>query len=88
MNLYLLQYILVPIGLQNVFDFVNNYDPKIFFSLQLDASNRKNVKLLPISIQFYTVQAGVQNYLIHFCVNSNESSEGMFNMVECCLKKI
>lgn len=55
--------------------------------VQLDTSNRKNIKLFPISVQIFTVE-GLQNFILHFCKNSDEGADGMFNMLNNSLKEL
>lgn len=78
--------VLAPKALRIVLDILNTHTPKMFFSIQLDASNRKNVKFFPISVQFFSIECGLQNYLLQFSENSDETAEGMFNMVDACFK--
>lgn len=84
----IVQNVLGEKALQRVLDLLNSHTPKLFFCIQLDASNKNNIKLFPISVQFFTVQGGLQNFIIHFCENSDESSDGMFNMINDTLEKL
>lgn len=84
----IVQNVLAPIALQKVIELLKYHVPKLFFSVQLDASNRKNVKLFPISVQFFTMECGLQNFLLQFCENSDESADGMFNMLNNSLKEL
>lgn len=82
----IVQNVLARKALNIVIEILKKHSPQLFFAIQLDASNRKNIKLFPISIQIFTFKDGLKNYLLHFCENSNETADGMFAMVDSCLK--
>ncbi|CAG9768290.1 unnamed protein product [Ceutorhynchus assimilis] len=84
----IVQNVLPPMVLEKPIELLRHHFPKLFFSVQLDASNRKNVKLFPISVQMFTVEGGLQNFMLHFCENSDESADWMFNMVNNSLKEL
>lgn len=76
-----------PHALQNVLKILKEHD-KLFYAVQIDASNRKNVKLFPICLQFFSQTDGLQNYIIDFVENSDETAEGMFTTIEASLTKL
>ncbi|KAI8432623.1 hypothetical protein MSG28_013609 [Choristoneura fumiferana] len=47
-----------------------------------DASNKKNIKLFPLVVQYFTAKNGIENKLIDFYENSNESADGMFQAIQ------
>lgn len=62
-------------------------DKSDFFALQIDASNRKNVKLFPLVIQYFDTKAGIQQKLLDFYENPDESADGMFTAVKDSLTR-
>lgn len=72
--------VLGPYALQNVIEDLNKEN--LFFCLQTDASNKKNIKLFPLVVQYFTVKNGVENKLLDFYENSNESADGMFQAIQ------
>lgn len=82
----LLLEVLGSLALQEVLNDLE--DPDLFYCLQIDASNRKNVKLFPLVVQYFTVKEGVNNYLLDFNENADESADGMFKAVSDSLSKI
>ncbi|GBP91144.1 hypothetical protein EVAR_24096_1 [Eumeta japonica] len=58
-------------------------DENMYFCLQTDASNKKkNIKLFPLVVQYFTVEKGIQNKLLDFYENANESADGMFAAIK------
>ncbi|CAH2088722.1 unnamed protein product [Euphydryas editha] len=76
--------VLGPHALQTVLDELNQ---GVFYCIQSDASNRKNIKLFPLVAQYFTVENGIQNKLIDFYENHDESADGMFNAIKNSLTK-
>lgn len=76
--------VLGPFAIEQVITALQN--DNIYFSLQIDASNRKNKKLFPVVVQYFTRENGIQTKLIDFYENSDESADGMFKAVEESLK--
>lgn len=72
--------VLGPYALQSVIDDLNTEN--VFYCLQTDASNKKNIKLFPLVVQYFTAKTGIQNKLLDFYENSNESADGMFNAIQ------
>lgn len=72
--------VLGPYAIQNVIDDLNN--DSMFYCLQTDASNKKNIKLFPLVVQYFTAKNGIQNKLLDFYENSNESADGMFHAIQ------
>lgn len=72
--------VLGPHALESV---VNDLkDENMYFCLQTDASNKKNIKLFPLVVQYFTVEKGIQNKLLDFYENANESADGMFAAIK------
>jgi len=69
-------------ALQIVLNDLKHHDPPLFFCLQIDASNRKNMKMFPLSVQYFNKEYGLRTYLVDFFENADESADGMFE----CLK--
>ena len=76
--------VLAPYIIENLIE--NLIANNIFFGVQTDASNRKNRKFFPICIQFFNKQTGIQNKIIDFIENSNETALSMSDMVKTTLK--
>jgi hypothetical protein len=49
----------------------------IFFGIQTDASNFKNKKYFPTTVQYYNPKMGIINNIIDFKENSDETAWGM-----------
>jgi len=55
--------VLGPAYLHKIIDYLNNEN--VFdFSIQTDASNKKNVKLFHLSIQYFSIKYDIENKLI------------------------
>lgn len=72
--------VLGPYALQSVIDDLNIEN--VFYCLQTDSSNKKNIKLLPLVVQYFTAKKDIQNKLLDFYENSNESADGMFHAIQ------
>ena len=46
--------------------------------LQIDASNDKNMKMFPVSVQYFNKEFRSVNCIIDFLENADESADGMF----------
>jgi hypothetical protein len=57
------------------------------FSLASDASNKRNNKLFPIAIEYFDINKGVQNKIIDFYEDSDESSTAIVNQLTSCVNK-
>ncbi|KAL4721610.1 hypothetical protein ACJJTC_011663 [Scirpophaga incertulas] len=77
--------VLGPYSLQNVIEVINT--DNLYYCLQTDASNKKNIKLFPLVIQYFTVKNGIENKLLDFYENSNESADGMFESIQNSLEQ-
>ena len=71
--------VLGPYAIQSIIDILNNEN--LFYCLQTDASNKKNIKLFPLVVQYFTITNGIQNKLLDFYENSDESADGMFKAI-------
>jgi hypothetical protein len=54
----------------------------IFFGIQIDASNVKNRKFFPITVQYFDTAKGILNKIINFIENPDETATGMFKSIE------
>jgi hypothetical protein len=54
----------------------------IFFCIQIDASNVKNRKFFPITVQYFDTAKGILNKIINFIENPDETATGMFKSIE------
>ena len=52
--------ILCPLSIENHLMIINNKK----FSIATDASNKGNVKLFPISIQYFDIKTGINNFIL------------------------
>lgn len=77
--------VLGPYSLQKVIDAINT--DNLFYCLQTDASNKKNIKLFPLVIQYITAKNCIESKLIDFYANSNESVDGMFEAIQKSLEQ-
>ena len=48
------------------------------FSISSDASNKGNVKLFPIGVQYFDTNEGIVNFVLDFYEDSNETSDAIF----------
>lgn len=71
--------VLGPYYVETVINDLNNH---LFLCLQTDASNKKNIKLFPLVVQYFSINEGIQNRLIDIYENSNESADGMFEAIK------
>ncbi|KAG6438962.1 hypothetical protein O3G_MSEX000365 [Manduca sexta] len=71
--------VLGPYSVENV---INDLNDNVFFCLQTDASNKKNIKLFPLVVQYFSINEGIQNKLLDFYENSNESADGMLEAIK------
>lgn len=76
--------VLGPHSLQSVIDQLNK--DNVFYCLQTDASNKKNIKLFPLVVQYFTPKNGIQQKLIDFYENPDESANGMFSAIKNSLE--
>lgn len=72
--------VLGPYAVESVINNLNDED--VFYCLQRDASNKKNIKLFPLVVQYFSINNGIQNKLLDFYENSNESADGMFAAIK------
>ncbi|XP_026744936.1 uncharacterized protein LOC113506291, partial [Trichoplusia ni] len=78
--------VLGPHSLQSVIDQLNK--DNVFYCLQTDASNKKNIKLFPLVVQYFTPKSGIQQKLIDFYENPDESANGMFSAIKNSLESL
>lgn len=77
--------VLGPYALQTLLNDLNA--PDLYFCLQTDASNRKNIKLFPLVVQYFDIENGIQNKLLDFYENCDESANGMFDAINKSLSQ-
>ena len=65
-----------------IMDDLKQHDPPLFFGIQIDASNHKNMKMFPVCVQYFSLEHGTVTYSINLFENADESADEMFT----CLK--
>ena len=78
--------VLAPFVMNNLISYLTSNN--VYFGIQTDASNRKNRKFFPVCIQYFDKVDGIQNRILDFAENSDESAMGMFNMVQKVLESL
>lgn len=58
------------------------------FAIQTDTSNRKNVKLFPLCVQYFCKNDGLCNKIIDFYENADETADGMLNAIQNSLNRL
>ena len=53
-------------ALEMVFNDLNHHDQPLYFCLQIDASNHKNMKIFPVYVQYFNKKFGTVNYVVDF----------------------
>lgn len=71
--------VLGPYSVETAINDLNNQD--VFFCFQTDASNKNNIKLFPLVVQYFSVNNGLQNKLLDFYENSNESAHACLKLL-------
>ena len=80
--------ILAPKSIQVVLDELGiNNGKAIPFSLANDASNKGNRKMFPIAVQYFHLEKGIQNRIIDFYEDSDETSEAIATRLLNCLQE-
>jgi hypothetical protein len=72
------EYVLSPFSIENHLQ--NLSDKK--FSIATDASNKGNIKLFPVCIQYFSISEGIKNFVIDFYEDSNESSFNIYSNIK------
>jgi hypothetical protein len=57
------------------------------FSISTDASNKGNIKLYPIAIQYFTKEKGITNFVLNFYEDPNETSFAIYKNLKESLEK-
>lgn len=63
--------VLGPYAIQYLVDDLKTEN--LYFCLQTDTSNKKNIKLFSLVVQYFTAKNGIKNKLLDFYENSTES---------------
>jgi len=58
-----------------------------YFSISIDASNHKNIKLFPLIVRFFTAKSGVQVRLLDMESMSGEKATEIFDWINKILEK-
>ena len=56
---------------------LNHHDPPLYFCLQIDASNHRNMKMFPVCVQYFNMELGTMNHIIDVLENADESADRM-----------
>lgn len=75
--------VLAKKALEIVLEELKRSDPPLFFGLQTDTSNKKNMNVFLVSIQIFNKENGLTNYLVDFYESADDSASGVFE----CLKQ-
>ncbi|XP_031329485.1 uncharacterized protein LOC116170636 [Photinus pyralis] len=79
---------LAPKSIEDVLeDMQVNTDTSSPFSVLSDASNKGNQKLFPVAVRYFSVKNGIQNKLLDFVENNDESSASVTNSIVKSLQK-
>jgi hypothetical protein len=57
------------------------------FSVSYDASNKGNIKLFPLAIKYFNKEQGIDNFLLDFYDDANETSSGIYNRIKSILNE-
>ncbi|KAE9542522.1 hypothetical protein AGLY_003383 [Aphis glycines] len=79
--------VLGPAYLHKIIDYLSS-ESVIAFSIQTDASNKKNVKLFPLSVQYFSIENGIENKLIDFYENPHETADEMSSYIKKTLENL
>ena len=58
-----------------------------YFSLGIDASNCDNLKMFPVTVQYFSEESGIKLGLLDFYEDSQETSEAIANQIRSVLEK-
>lgn len=72
--------VLGPYALKSVI--VDLQDENTFFCYKLTHQIKKNIKLFPLVVQYFSLEKGIQNKLLDFYENADESADGMFTAIK------
>jgi hypothetical protein len=84
----IVQNVLGPNSLLKVLNVLKTAKPEIYFCVQTDASNHKNRKMFPFTVRYFTREQGIQNKLLDFTENHDESADGMFACLDKTMKAL
>ena len=73
----ILENVLMPFSIQKHTEKMKN--PK--FSISTDASNKGNMKLFPIIVQYFSLNDGIQTFVLDFYEDYNESSNPIYSNI-------
>ena len=57
------------------------------FSIASDASNKGNIKLFPIAIQYFDLKSGIKNFVLDFYEDPNEKSEAIYKHLKTAMSE-
>jgi hypothetical protein len=73
--------ILCPLSIETNLNSMKNQ----MFSIATDASNKGNIKLFPIAIQYFDKNSGIKNFVLEFYEDSNEKSHAIYNHLKAAM---
>jgi len=57
------------------------------FSISIDVSNKKNIKLFPVVIQYFNIEEDLKSFVLDFYEDHDECSEVIFNNINTVFKE-
>lgn len=58
------------------------------FSIAIDASNKASKKMYPIVVHYFHIKKGIQNKLMDFCEDPDETSLKIFENIEQFMQRL
>jgi hypothetical protein len=74
--------VLSPLSIENHLKSIQNKK----FSVSIDASNKGNIKLFPLALQYFSINYGIENFVLDFYEDFNESSAAIYDNIIRILK--
>lgn len=78
--------LLAPKIIDDVLQRVKRND--VYFSVQIDASNHKNRKFIPLVVQYFSLEKGIQNKLVDFYEVTEETADSLFLYLKKSLQSL
>jgi len=69
--------VLSPLSIENHLKSIQNKK----FSVSIDASNKGNIKLFPLALQYFSIDYGIENFVLDFYEDFNESSAAIYDNI-------